>query len=344
MVNGKPKPKAIQIPIMYAKMQFPVTSSSEWSMSFFVDSYFSVSRVSTVLSEIPSMFKAMHYIRQSTCSVNEWFFVAQGITDFAKFELVWILCEFIENFIGIYRDLMCFLRMHSKQTCSYSNESSSSEIGEETRDNLKNNHSLNEKLSKKPENPTNLFLYMQMELCDKGTLRDIIDNEQLYHKPTRYWEMLRQMTAGLGYLHLQNICHRDLKPRNVMISTDNKIKLGDFGLATENSSRIVEKDQNIGENGKFEDKNMSVGNSISDFAFDFEKSEALDFESEKTKNVGTMLYIAPEIRITGKYTDKVDMYSLGICFYIGLNMKHILLGFQGFACLPLSIILMQNHF
>ena len=146
--------------------------------------------------------------------------------------------------------------MHSKQTCSYSNESSSSEIGEETRDNLKNNHSLNEKLSKKPENPTNLFLYMQMELCDKGTLRDIIDNEQLYHKPTRYWEMLRQMTAGLGYLHLQNICHRDLKPRNVMISTDNKIKLGDFGLATENSSRIVGKDQNIGENGKFEDKNM----------------------------------------------------------------------------------------
>lgn len=37
---------------------------------------------------------------------------------------------------------------------------------------------------------------------------------------------------GLVYIHQQKIIHRDLKPMNIFLSSNDHIKIGDFGLAT----------------------------------------------------------------------------------------------------------------
>lgn len=43
--------------------------------------------------------------------------------------------------------------------------------------------------------------------------------------------MMRQIVAGVQYLHDQNVAHRDLKPENVLVSADGRLKLADFGLS-----------------------------------------------------------------------------------------------------------------
>ena len=39
-----------------------------------------------------------------------------------------------------------------------------------------------------------------------------------------------QILLGLDYLHERNLIHRDMKPSNVLIDNDSKIRLCDFGL------------------------------------------------------------------------------------------------------------------
>ncbi|XP_071510201.1 cyclin-dependent kinase 4-like [Diadema antillarum] len=43
--------------------------------------------------------------------------------------------------------------------------------------------------------------------------------------------LMSQMLSGVEYLHSHRITHRDLKPQNILITSDNKLKLTDFGLS-----------------------------------------------------------------------------------------------------------------
>lgn len=52
-------------------------------------------------------------------------------------------------------------------------------------------------------------------------------------------EITRQICAALQYAHAHGIVHRDLKPQNVMIESDNNVRLMDFGLAISTTSHIV---------------------------------------------------------------------------------------------------------
>nr|XP_009932715.1 PREDICTED: interferon-induced, double-stranded RNA-activated protein kinase [Opisthocomus hoazin] len=80
---------------------------------------------------------------------------------------------------------------------------------------------------------TVLCLFIQMELCEQGTLEDWIQNNRQnrkYHKMAQ--TKFLQILTGVEHIHSKGLIHRDLKPLNIFISHEDKIKIGDFGLVT----------------------------------------------------------------------------------------------------------------
>ncbi|XP_030355954.1 interferon-induced, double-stranded RNA-activated protein kinase isoform X3 [Strigops habroptila] len=78
-----------------------------------------------------------------------------------------------------------------------------------------------------------LCLFIQMELCEQGPLENWIERnrqDQKYHvmAQTKFLQILK----GVEYIHSKDLIHRDLKPQNIFISHEDKIKIGDFGLVT----------------------------------------------------------------------------------------------------------------
>ncbi|GAB7347749.1 hypothetical protein MBLNU459_g5300t1 [Dothideomycetes sp. NU459] len=130
-------------------------------------------------------------------------------------------------------------------------------------------------------------MYIQMEYCERHTLRDLI-RKDMYAKPEESWQMLRQILEGLAHIHSHGIIHRDLKPDNIFIDVAGNPRIGDFGLATTSQYLAA-------------DKVLTSTNTGGDM----------------TKSIGTALYVAPEVKSgsTASYNDKVDMYSLGIIFF-----------------------------
>jgi serine/threonine-protein kinase len=72
--------------------------------------------------------------------------------------------------------------------------------------------------------------YLVMEFVPGITLRDAL-NEYGPLPALRALEMLAQILSGLAAAHRAGILHRDLKPDNVLLADDGRVKLGDFGLA-----------------------------------------------------------------------------------------------------------------
>lgn len=72
--------------------------------------------------------------------------------------------------------------------------------------------------------------YLVMEYVPGITLRDAL-NEYGPLPAVRALEMLSQILSGLAAAHRAGILHRDLKPDNVLLADDGRVKLGDFGLA-----------------------------------------------------------------------------------------------------------------
>ena len=86
---------------------------------------------------------------------------------------------------------------------------------------------------------------------------------------------MRDILTGADYLHARGISHRDLKPRNILLSTTHRAKIADFGLS------------------KF-------------ITFPVRRI---------TENFGTRWYRAPEILLSWKVTTmRVDMWSIGTIF------------------------------
>lgn len=141
----------------------------------------------------------------------------------------------------------------------------------------------------------NVVLYIQMEFCEKSTLRTAID-ANLYQDKEKLWKLFREIVEGLAHIHQQGMIHRDLKPVNIFLDSKDHVKIGDFGLAT--TSVLALQHQNA-------DANQTM-------------NSQLNFGDSQTGQVGTALYVAPEL--SGKaskstYNQKVDLYSLGIIFF-----------------------------
>ena len=80
--------------------------------------------------------------------------------------------------------------------------------------------------------------YMVMELVEGITLKEYIDKKgRLSHKETI--SIAIQMCTGIGVAHAANIIHRDIKPQNIIISKDGKVKVTDFGIAKATTSNTI---------------------------------------------------------------------------------------------------------
>jgi len=81
-------------------------------------------------------------------------------------------------------------------------------------------------------NGGNICLFIQMKLYPI-TLEQWINNKNTIDNKINYDidPIVKQLFSGVKYLHDNNIVHRDLKPSNIFIDYDNRIKIGDFGLA-----------------------------------------------------------------------------------------------------------------
>ena len=86
-------------------------------------------------------------------------------------------------------------------------------------------------------NDDNIY-FIVMELVEGITLKDYITKKgKLSIKEAT--SIAIQVSLGLEAAHARNIVHRDIKPQNIIISTDGKVKLSDFGIARVASSNTI---------------------------------------------------------------------------------------------------------
>ncbi|MCU1528315.1 MAG: hypothetical protein JWP75_2078 [Frondihabitans sp.] len=116
--------------------------------------------------------------------------------------------------------------------------------------------------------------YMVMEYLPGMTLRDLLkDYGRLTTEQTL--DIMEAVLGGLAAAHKAGIVHRDVKPENVLLADDGRIKIGDFGLARAASA------------------NTATGAAL----------------------LGTIAYLSPELVTRGIADTRSDIYALGIMLY-----------------------------
>ena len=81
---------------------------------------------------------------------------------------------------------------------------------------------------------TEYYYFLVMELCPDGNILEIIEKEGAFDEE-KACRIFQQIISGLEYLHKNFICHRDMKPENIIIqnkdSKNIKAKIVDFGFS-----------------------------------------------------------------------------------------------------------------
>jgi len=72
--------------------------------------------------------------------------------------------------------------------------------------------------------------FIAMEFVDGESVRDLINMAGSIRLP-RALDIVAQVCDALGYAHDKGVVHRDIKPDNIMVPRDGRVKLTDFGLA-----------------------------------------------------------------------------------------------------------------
>jgi eukaryotic-like serine/threonine-protein kinase len=122
--------------------------------------------------------------------------------------------------------------------------------------------------------------YIAMEFLDGRTLKELIVRNGPTPIPIAI-DYARQMLSALGFAHRHGIVHRDIKPHNVVVARDGRLKVTDFGIARSGASQMTE------------------AGSI----------------------VGTAQYLSPEQARGADVDARSDLYSLGIVLYEMLTGK-----------------------
>jgi serine/threonine-protein kinase len=81
--------------------------------------------------------------------------------------------------------------------------------------------------------------YIVMEFVNGKTLYEHLSQEGSY-EIREVGEIIRQVLDGIGYAHSEGVVHRDLKLSNILINSDGRIKISDFGIARIESSNLTQ--------------------------------------------------------------------------------------------------------
>ncbi|XP_004680397.2 PREDICTED: serine/threonine-protein kinase Nek3 [Condylura cristata] len=126
-------------------------------------------------------------------------------------------------------------------------------------------------------------LYIVMEYCDGGDLMQKIKHQKGKLFPeAMVLDWFTQMCLGINHIHKKRVLHRDIKSKNIFLTQNGRVKLGDFGSARLLSSPMA-------------------------FACTY---------------VGTPYYVPPEIWENMPYNNKSDIWSLGCILYELCTLKH----------------------
>lgn len=94
----------------------------------------------------------------------------------------------------------------------------------------------------------NDIAYIVMELVNGKSLYEHLQNKAKFEL-AEIGEIIRQLLDGLGYAHAQGVVHRDVKPSNILINDDGRIKISDFGIAHLDSSSLTQVGEIMGSPG-----------------------------------------------------------------------------------------------
>src|SRR3954466_685184 len=116
--------------------------------------------------------------------------------------------------------------------------------------------------------------YIAMEFLDGRTLKELIVSRGAAPINVAI-EYARQILSALRFAHRHGIVHRDIKPHNVLVDAEGRVKVTDFGIARAGTSQMT----------------------------------------ETGSIVGTAQYLSPEQARGGEIDQRSDLYSLGIVLY-----------------------------
>ena len=119
------------------------------------------------------------------------------------------------------------------------------------------------------------YVYLAMEYVSGCTLRDVL-RERGALQPRAALDILEPVLAALGAAHRAGLVHRDMKPENVLIGDDGRVKVADFGLVR---------------------------------AVDSQTSATTD------SILGTVSYLAPEQIEEGTADTRTDLYACGVMLH-----------------------------
>ena len=80
--------------------------------------------------------------------------------------------------------------------------------------------------------------YYTMEFARGSSLRERIDTSGSI-PPRRSLEIAREVAIGLGAVHSAGFIHRDIKPKNIFLLPNERVKIADFGIALPLSTQVA---------------------------------------------------------------------------------------------------------